>query len=162
MSASAHRGRRPGKGGPIRDIGIAPSQAEAQTDPRVPTRLDWWRSKIVTAAGFPPPQSGYQRIFPGQGRYVPQGVWRDGRFDFDTSQPNMPFGFVQVGYRYSFPIADLGVAQGHKTLCVLPACIASNAFGGSDRLSDIYGSAEHYHTYAPGGGRLKRFPEHCR
>lgn len=115
----------------------AATAGEQRSDPGRPTRLAWWHRKTTLAAGFPPPQAAYQRIFAGQGRYVPHGVWRDGIFDFETWGPlNSGFGFVQVAYRYSMPIADLGAAQGHPNLRVFPYNALSQRSGAFDPLSD--------------------------
>lgn len=97
------------------------------------------------------------------GWYVPHHIWKDGMARVDLSDPlwfaagqRMAFGFVQRGYRYCFPLADLGVAQGHPVDHVLPVCAGQYQPGTDMQLADGMVEAGRRYSGIPAQVRLRR------
>jgi hypothetical protein len=143
MASARHRRRGGGVTAPDRSYpGSFALSSDAGTVEDI--RVGYWSQRPTIVRGFPPALAPYQRIFASDGHYVPELIWHNGYRALDFSEPlrdaqgqNMAFGFVQKGYRYSFALADLGVAQGHPTDFILPACIAPRLDGTRDPLWDV-------------------------
>lgn len=171
MASARHRrlGRSPTEIGPRRVGGSIGSISDAGN----PGSWGWGQSRDVdprvreAIPATPPGGNATQsrgwplwqeraKNFALPGWFVPHHIWRDGMARIDISDPyrsgrgqHMAFGFVQRGYRYDMPLADYGVAQGHPTDRVLPACVPGRGGGDADLAEDLFQVGRPYRATPP-------------